>query len=121
VISGLAYGPGACAAVTTKCVDFLNPTSFTQPAVGTFGNVGKGSLRWPGYFDWDMGLSRTFPLTERFSLQFRAEYFNVFNRVNYRSDDSTVSNTGNLNANGFGRITSAEDPRIGQLALKILF
>lgn len=121
VISGPAYGSGACATVTTKCVDFLNPASFTQPAAGTFGNVGKGSLRWPGYFDWDMGLARTFPLSERFSLQFRAEYFNVFNRVNYRSDDSTVSNAGNRNASGFGRITSAEDPRIGQLALKILF
>ena len=116
-----AYGPGACAAVTTKCVDFLNPASFAQPATGAFGNVGKGSLRFPGLFNWDMGLSKTFPFSERWKLQFRAEYFNVFNRVNYSSDDSTVSAAGNFNASSFGRLTSADDPRIGQLALKILF
>jgi hypothetical protein len=120
VMVGPAFGPGACAGVP-RCVDLLNPTSFTQPTTGTFGNVGKGSLRWPSYFNWDMGLSKTFFFTERWRLQFRAEYFNVFNRVNYRSDDSTVDNAGNRNATAFGRITSAEDPRIGQLALKILF
>jgi hypothetical protein len=121
VIAGSAYGSGACSGVTTKCVDFLNPASFAQPAIGAFGNVGKGSLRWPGLFNWDMGLSKTFRATERLKFQFRAEYFNVFNHVNYSSDDSTVSGVGNFNASGFGRITSADDPRIGQLGLKILF
>ena len=121
VIVGAANGPGACAGVTTKCVDFLNPASFAQPATGAFGNVGKGSLRWPSLFNWDMGLSKTFPFTERLKLQFRAEYFNVFNHVNYSSDDSTVTSAGNLNASSFGRLTSADDPRIGQVGLKILF
>ena len=120
VILGPAFGPGACAGAP-RCVDFLNPASFTQPATGAFGSVGKGALRWPGYFNWDMGLSKTFSFTERWKLQFRAEYFNVFNRVNYRSDDSTIDTAGNRNNSGFGKITSAEDPRIGQLALKILF
>src|SRR5215470_11814805 len=120
VIVGPAFGSGACAG-QPRCVDLLNPTSFVQPATGTFGNTGKNGLRWPGYFNWDMGLSKVFSLSERWKLQFRAEYFNVFNRVNYRSDDSTVSTAGNRNNSGFGKITSAEDPRIGQLALKILF
>jgi hypothetical protein len=54
-------------------------------------------------------------------MQFRAEFFNVFNRVNYSSDESTVSSAANLNSSSFGRFTAADDPRIGQLALKILF
>ena len=72
--------------------------------MGTLGDVGKGSLRWPNYFNWDMGLAKTFSVTERWKLQFRAEYFNVFNHVNYRSDDTNVSNTANANGGNFGRI-----------------
>ena len=94
----------------------------TNPA-GTFGNVGKGSLRYPGYYDWDMGLGKNFKLTERIGMQFRAEFFNVFNRVNF--DESSVSGTGNflkLNSGGnFGALRSATDPRIGQLGLKLNF
>ncbi|HEV2992479.1 MAG TPA: hypothetical protein VG759_28860 [Candidatus Angelobacter sp.] len=41
--------------------------------------------------------------------------------VNYSSDDGTVTAAENFNTNGFGRLTSADDPRIGQLGLKILF
>ncbi|HEX6466266.1 MAG TPA: carboxypeptidase regulatory-like domain-containing protein [Terriglobales bacterium] len=117
------YGPGACAGVNfpNKCVAFLNRSSFAQPAIGTFGNIGKGSLRWPGSYGWDMGLQKAFPVTERVNLQFRAEFFNVLNHVNYRSDESAISSAANSNGSSFGRFTSAEDPRIGQLALKIVF
>jgi hypothetical protein len=142
---GAPLGPGACVAdkITTKpCKDWLNPASFVPPTVpdpnnpgktinnpalaGSFGNLGKGALRFPGFYSWDMSLSKTFSFTERWKLQFRAEYFNVFNRVNYLSDDGTVGPGGNfakLSATGsaFGAITAASDPRIGQLALKIFF
>jgi hypothetical protein len=83
---------------------------------GTFGTTGKGSLRGPGYFNWDMALSKRFPLRgERIQLLFRAEYFNVFNRANF--NDPTVS----LSGSGFGQILSAQDPRIGQLSMKVVF
>jgi hypothetical protein len=85
------------------------------PALGTFGDMAKGTLRGPGFFNWDVGLFKRFPIRERWSLQFRAEFFNTFNRVNLNNPVSTVS------AGGFGSITSARDPRIGQLALKLLF
>jgi hypothetical protein len=122
-------GPGACVAdkITTKpCKDWLNPSSFVAADLRTFGNVGKGGVRFPGFYSWDMSLSKTFSFTERWKLQFRAEYFNVFNRVNYLSDDSTVGPSANfakVNAQGsaFGAIAAATDPRIGQLALKIFF
>lgn len=104
-------GPCANAA---PCVNWLNPSTFGLPAIGTFGNVGKGSLRGPGYFNVDLGLFKSFDMTERMRLQFRAEFFNAFNHTNF-------SDPGNTIGGGFGQIYSASDPRIGQLALKLLF
>ena len=64
----------------------------------------------------DMSLFKNFPFTERWRLQFRAEAFNVENRPNFQDPNSTV-------AAGvtFGRITSANDPRVLQFALKLVF
>jgi hypothetical protein len=125
---GVAIGPGSCAAagITTRpCKDWLNPTAFTQADLGTFGNVGKGNIRFPGFHAWDMSLSKTFSITERWKVQLRGEFFNVFNRVSFLSDDGTVGPTSNFakvsSTSAFGAITTAADPRIGQLALKLIF
>jgi hypothetical protein len=68
-----------------------------------------------------MGLMKNFTMTERWKVQFRAEYFNVFNRVNL-NDPSASTGIANFNPIGsFGQITGAGDPRIGQLALKLFF
>src|SRR5438094_87363 len=83
IAPGNPYGSGACR-TSAPCVDYLNVSLFSQPTVGTFGNAGKGSLRWPGYYNWDMGFSKEFKLTERYGVQFRTEFFNIFNRVNFR-------------------------------------
>ena len=111
---GPAKGPGACG-TKAPCVPFLNRNSFTLPAIGTFGNTGKNSIVGPNLIDWDMGIFKSFPFRERFMIQFRAEFFNVFNRVNFVNPSSSVS------PGSFGTITSANDLRIGQLALKIFF
>jgi hypothetical protein len=125
---GVAIGPGSCAAagITARpCKDWLNPSAFTQANLGTFGNVGKGSIRFPGFYAWDMSISRTFSITERWKVQLRGEFFNVFNRVNFLSDDGTVGPTSNFakvsSTSSFGAITTAADPRIGQLAVKLIF
>ena len=89
--------------------------SFALPAIGMFGNIGKNSLTGPNLIGWDMGIFKNFRLRERFKVQFRAEFFNIFNRVNF-SNPTSNSSSGN-----FGTITSAGDPRIGQLALKVFF
>src|SRR5262244_929420 len=120
-IVGEAYGAGACAGNTKVCKDWLNPASFVANPVGAFGNLGKGSLRFPGAFTWDMAFTKNFPFTERISLQFRAEFFNIFNRVNFDENTATgnfsrISSKGNL-----GALQQAGDPRIGQLALKLFF
>lgn len=114
-LGGNPYGTGACGATGT-CVSYLVPSVFATPAAGTFGNVGKGALRGPNLMNWDTGIFKEFRLAkENYRLQFRGEFFNTLNRVNFNNPNVTQT------AGGFGSITSAQDPRIGQLALKFLF
>jgi hypothetical protein len=114
VVSGAPYGPGACGN-KAPCVDFLNRKSFALPAIGTFGNVGKDALVGPGSVQWDMGIFKNFPFRERYRIQLRGEFFNVINRANFSNPSNSVT------AGAFGSITSSADPRIGQLALKVIF
>jgi hypothetical protein len=115
-MTGVApYGSGACAIGNSKCVNFFNPAAFALPAVGTFGNTTKGEFTGPKYVNWDASLFRDFHLHEDMRLQFRAEYFNLLNHTNL--SDPNVSQSGS----GFGSVTAASDPRIAQLALKLLF
>src|SRR5581483_1924240 len=118
-IGGNVYGPGACGN-TAPCVDYINPSAFVLPALGQFGNTGKASLRFPGQATWDMGLFKDIPLRERWKLQFRAEFFNVFNRVNFQQPNQS-NQVDTVSSAGFGSIRAANDPRIGQLALKVIF
>jgi hypothetical protein len=114
-VLGPAKGGAACG-TTAPCVNFLNPTSFASANTpGTYGNAGKGAFTGPNYIDWDMGLFKNFRLTERLKLQFRAEFFNTFNRVNLSDPGTTVTSA------GFGSIKAANSPRIGQLAMKLNF
>ena len=94
---------------------FFNTSLFVSNAVGTFGNSGRNILRGPRSFNTDLGLIKNTNLTDRVKLQFRAEFFNVFNNVNFSGPGSTVGTP------GFGKITGARDPRILQLMLKVMF
>ena len=109
-----AYGKGACQD-RAPCVDYLTPTSFAIPQLGSFGSLGKGRFSGPGSFNTDVGIFKKFAFGERFSLQVRAEFFSVFNTVRFNNPGVSVSGA------GFGSILSARDPRIGQLALKFSF
>jgi hypothetical protein len=80
-----------------------------------FGNSGRNIVRSPGFWQVDLGLYKSFRLTERFNLQFRAEAFNAFNRTNFGTPDSDIT------SQGFGMIRSTFDPRQFQLGLKLLF
>ena len=95
--------------------EYFNPTVFVPNAVGTFGNTGRNILRGPGFFNTDFGLIKDTRVTEHTAVQFRAEFFNLFNNVNFGQPDNSVADS------TIGQITSAHDPRILQFALKILF
>lgn len=98
------------------CVSYFNRAAFGVPVTGDWGNLGKGALHGPKLINWDAGIFKDFSLgTERYHLQFRAEFLNVFNHANFKNPN--VSQT----AGGFGTINGVQDPRISQLALKLLF
>ncbi|MGC1784424.1 MAG: carboxypeptidase regulatory-like domain-containing protein [Acidobacteriaceae bacterium] len=118
VIVGPAYGTEACIGQPLPCVGYLNPAGFASPATGRFGDVVKGSFRGPRYFDWDTGVFRNFPIANKATLQFRAEYFNVLNHTNLDDVDGLNND---VNGGGFGQINTADDPRIGQMALTLTF
>ena len=93
---------------------WLNPAAFARPADGVWGNASQNILG-PGFITINMGLTRKFQIRERQSIEFRAESFNLPNHVNPNNPVTTLNNQ------NFGKILSAGDPRIMQLALKYLF
>lgn len=60
---------------------WFNTTAFALPALGTFGNAGRNLLRGPGQHNWDVSFSKRTALRENIALQFRAEFFNIFNHT----------------------------------------
>jgi len=85
---------GGVACKSAPCENYINPAAFGQPAAGTVGNVGKGALVGPGLFNWDMGLFKNIPITERVKIQLRAEMYNLFNRINLASGAGAVGSNG---------------------------
>jgi hypothetical protein len=97
---------------------WINNVAFQVPAASSFGTAARAytNLRAPGLLNENFGLLKRMPLTERVSLTFRAEYFNVFNRVAFAAPDGNFSNA------SFGKISSqANTPRQGQLSLRLEF
>ena len=106
-------------------VGYFNQAAFTDAAIGTRGNAGRSIIRLAGFANTDFMLARIIPIGERVRLQVRSEFFNVFNRVNMKSPRprgatafADVNNPGS-----FGKyiVVGANDPRILQFGLKVLF
>jgi hypothetical protein len=71
-------------------VQWFNPACFSLPTAGTIGNVGRDILRAPGYTTLDLSVSKDTKITERTSLQFRAELFNIFNHTNFAVPNQSI-------------------------------
>jgi hypothetical protein len=69
---------------------FLNAAAFAAPLPGTFGNLGRNALRGPGSWQIDLQISRSFKISERHSVTFRAEAFNLLNHTNYANPSSVL-------------------------------
>jgi len=100
---------------------------FTQPANFTFNTQRVRNLIYqPGFQNWNMGLFKAIPVTERFRFQFRAEAFNVWNHPNWCASGSGCNGTNNVglnptSASTFGKITTKSSERNLQLSLRAEF
>jgi len=103
--------------------NWFNTSCFTTDALsqalanGTprFGNSGKNILYGPGIQQWDVSLIKRNPITEKLNLEFRAEFFNLFNHPNFGTPGTTIGSS------TAGQITSAGAPRDIQFGLKLKF
>lgn len=112
--------------------EWFNPLAFAPVTTARFGTAGFDDLRGPGTTNLDASIFRTIRLQERWSLQLRAESFNVANTPHFSNPGANVSSmqvnpNGTLNLNGFTQITSVNpegrlvDERYFRLGLKIMF
>jgi hypothetical protein len=69
---------------------YFNPSAFLQPLPGTYGNAGRNILQGPGLAETDLSLTKKFSLSERLNMQFRSEFFNLFNRTNFNNPNPVV-------------------------------
>jgi hypothetical protein len=107
--------------------EWINPAAFAVPASGTFGNAPRNVGRGPGAWQIDFGVGKHIPVTELFGVEFRAEFFNIFNHPQYGLPQADITGS------GFGSITQMVNttspvspvgtgtPREIQLGLRLAF
>lgn len=115
---GLSTRPNA----TGQAVDgpqaitqWFNTAAFTALPAGYFGNAGPGTILGPGTVNFDMSFYKAFRITEHHAIEFRGEFFNVFNHANFSAVQTGVG------AGNYGHITAARDPRIAEGVLRYTF
>jgi len=100
---------------------WYNPNAFALPTPGTYGNLGRGVYRGPGLADLDFSLFKDTRVTERSTLQFRAEFFNILNHANFGTPNSTVFSSGAISGSAGLITTTTTTSRQIQFGLKLIF
>jgi Carboxypeptidase regulatory-like domain/TonB-dependent Receptor Plug Domain len=107
--------------------EWFDTSIYSTPACATgpdcWGNTGPNSIVGPGRQNWNVSFFKNFVFSESrgSNLQFRAEFFNIFNHPQLDASTQNGGVSNNFGASNFGTITSAYDPRVIQLALKLYF
>jgi len=99
---------------TDDLLHWLDPAAYAVQPVNTPGNARPASAWGPGAWTTDISLVKRFTF-DRFTADVRAEAFNLLNTVNYANPSASFGSA------SFGQITSAGDPRIIQLAVRVGF
>jgi hypothetical protein len=107
---------------------YFSPASFSTSAIGSEGDSARRFFHGPGINNWNMALHKGTPITERVNLEFRAEFFNLFNHTQFIAPSGiglcggpSTSVVSCSTVGSFGQITEAQAPRLGQLSLKLNF
>jgi hypothetical protein len=102
---------------------WFDTSVFSMPAPGTWGNEPHNAVRGPGRNNWDVSFLKNFMFNDQrgTNLQFRAEFFNIWNHPQWVGDTLNGGISTNYGASNFGAVTSAYDARVIQLALKFSF
>jgi hypothetical protein len=123
-----AYALNKGSANGNTTLNWLNPSAFAIPALGTYGTTAYGIVEGPGMIQLNMALSRTFPLREKMTFQLRGEAFNLPNHLNPGNPTVAANSAlfGLINSDQSGNIggslqVNAGDYRIIQLAAKFVF
>lgn len=95
---------------------YFDPSSFVNAPLGQIGNAPRTICCGPGTMNLDLGVHKVFAVREGTSLEFRTEIFNVFNHTQFFNPDGNISDGAS-----FGQVSSAQDPRLIQLAVKLTF
>jgi hypothetical protein len=102
--------------VTNQLIaEYFNTAAYALPPLGSFGNSGRNTLIAPGMVNLDSSLFKMFRIRENMKLQFRAEFFNALNKVNFAAPVANISTA------TVGNILSAGSPRILQFGLRLAF
>ena len=102
---------------------YFSPAAFGPSAEGQEGDAKRRFFGGPGINNWDIALLKTTAINEQFHLQFRAEFFNIWNHAQFLTPSgiTAFSASGVATSGSFGVVPGAQSPRIGQLALKLNF
>jgi hypothetical protein len=90
------------------------PFGIKYSLLGQYGALGRNTLSGPAFSSTDFAILKDFPFKERYRVEFRSEFFNVFNQVNFSNPDSSV-----IDGAAFGTIQGANAGRVIQFALKM--
>ena len=103
--------------------EWFDTSVFSMPAPGIWGNEPHNAVRGPGRNNWNISFFKNFTFNEQrgTNLQFRAEFFNIWNHPQWIGDTLNFGISTLYGASNFGAVTSAYDPRTIQLALKFSF
>ena len=107
--------PAVPSGFTQTRAAWFNTSAFQLPASGTLGNSSPDFLNGPAFQNVDFALMKNFRITEKLKLQFRSEFFNLFNHTNFGNPDSSLASA------TFGQILGANASREIQFALKLLW
>jgi hypothetical protein len=114
----------------TKIMQRINPACFSQPALGTYGNLARNTLRQPGINNWDMGVAKNFAIAERVNFRIAGDFFNAWNHHQYNIGTGALIGSGSGGGSSIdngvsdttaGQITNSAAPRIIQISGKLTF